>query len=57
MKERLPLLLVLSIPAAAILMGAISLYFAYQGPNPEIQVEKPPLTKTSFRRAEADDDH
>ena len=49
MRERLPLLLLISIPAAAVLMGVIALFLAYQGPDQEIAIQAPPLSKTSWR--------
>ena len=58
MKNRLPIILLISIPAAAVLMGAISLYFALQGPNQEIPLMDAPLTKTYWKQAaDAEDAH
>lgn len=59
MKKHLPVILLISIPAAAVLMGAISLYFALQGPGQEIPLLDPPLSKTSWQqpKSESADDH
>ena len=50
--KRLPVILLIAIPAAAVLMGAVSLYFALQGPDQEIPLLQAPLTKTSWQPAE-----
>jgi len=55
--KRLTLILVIAIPAAAVLMGAISLYFAVQGPDQEMPLEKAPLNKTSWQKTGGADDH
>ena len=54
--KRLPLIGLISIPAAAVVMGAISAYFAFQGPDQEIPVTEAPLTKTSWQKTEDGDD-
>lgn len=53
--KRLPLILLIAIPAAAVVMSSITMYFAFQGPNQEIQVKKAPLSKTSWRPIESDE--
>lgn len=57
--KRLPVILLIAIPAAAIVMGAISLYLAMQGPSQELPVTEAPLSKTSWqqRQPEGADDH
>lgn len=55
--KRLPLILLIAIPAAAVVMGAVSVYLAYQGPSQEIQLDGEPLSKTSWREAGGPDDH
>lgn len=52
MKKRLPLILLLSIPAAAVLMGMINMYLAYQGPDQEMPMVDAPLSKTSWQDPE-----
>ena len=54
MKKRLPVLLLIAIPAAAVVMSSITAYFAFQAENQEIRVESAPLSKTSWRPAEDD---
>ena len=54
LKDRLPVILLIAIPAAAVVMSSITAYFAYQGPNQEIRVESAPLSKTSWRSEEDD---
>jgi hypothetical protein len=54
LKDRLPVVLLIAIPAAAVVMSSITAYFAYQGPNQEIGVESAPLSKTSWRPEEDD---
>lgn len=51
------ILLIVGLPAAAVLMGAISLYLALQGPDQEIPVGEAPLTKTSWQKTGDADDH
>lgn len=55
--KRLPLYLLMAIPAAAVIMGAVSLYFALQGPDQEIPTTQAPLNKTSWQQPGAADDH
>jgi len=55
--KRLTLILVIAIPAAAVVMGAISLYLALQGPDQEMPLEKAPLNKTSWQKTGGADDH
>jgi hypothetical protein len=54
MKNRLPVILLIAIPAAAVVMSSITAYFAYQGPDQEIRVESAPMSKTSWREEEDD---
>ncbi len=54
MKKRLPVILLIAIPAAAVVMSSITAYFAFQGPDQEIRVESAPLSKTSWQPAEDD---
>ncbi|MGE0620999.1 MAG: hypothetical protein AB7I04_16080 [Pseudomonadales bacterium] len=54
--KRLPLILIIAIPLAAVLMGAVSLYLALQGPDQEIPLLQAPLTKTSWQQAEEPQD-
>lgn len=49
MKDRLTVILLMSIPAAAVVMGMITMYLAYQGPDQEIPVGEAPLSKTSWQ--------
>ena len=53
-KDRLPVILLIAIPAAAVVMSSITAYFAYQGGSQEIRVESAPLSKTSWRPEEDD---
>ena len=53
-KDRLPVILLIAIPAAAVVMSSITAYFAYQGGDQEIRVESAPLSKTSWRPEEED---
>ena len=57
MKEKWIILLLMAIPAAAVLMGAISMYLAYQGPSQEIPIVERPASKTSWTHDGGDDDH
>ena len=41
--------LVIGIPLAAVLMGAISLYVALANPDPGVVLDARPLSKTSHR--------
>lgn len=52
--KRLPLILLIAIPAASVVMGAISLYLATRGPSQEIELRAAPLDKTSWRDAAPD---
>ncbi len=53
-RQRLPVILLIAIPAAAVVMSSITAYFAYQGPDQEIQIESAPLSKTSWQSTEED---
>ncbi len=50
--KRLPVILLISIPAAAVVMGMITMYLAYQGPDQEIPVGDAPLSKTSWQTSQ-----
>jgi hypothetical protein len=52
--KRLPLYLLLTIPAAAVLMGIITLIVAFSHPPGEIRTTADPLSKTSWQRLEPD---
>ena len=54
MKKRLPVILLIAIPAAAVVMSSITAYFAFTGGDQEIRVEAAPLSKTSWWPAEDD---
>lgn len=55
--KRLTLYLVILIPAASVVMGMVSLYFAFSDPDPVVRLQDPPLSKTSWRdTVPADDD-
>lgn len=54
-RDRLPVILLIAIPAAAVVMSSITAYFAYQGPDQEIRVESAPMSKTSWRDEEDGD--
>lgn len=43
------LYLVIGIPLAAVLMGAVTLYVAFSNPDPGVQQDAVPLSKTSWR--------
>ena len=49
--KRLPVILLIGIPAASVVMGAITLYLATRGPSQEIEVHGKPLDKTSWQHA------
>ncbi len=49
--------LVILIPAASVVMGIIGAYFAFSAPDPEIQIQNSPLSKTSWQQDEQADDH
>jgi len=51
MKHRM-LYLVIGIPVAAILMGIINLYIAMSNPDPGVDLDGRPLSKTSHRNPE-----
>ena len=54
MIKRVPIIvLLIAIPAAAVVMGAITMYLAFQGPNQEVLKDGAPLSKTSWRGEEA----
>ena len=57
MKDRWIILLLMAIPAAAVLMGAISMYLAYQGPDQEILIRERPASKTSWQQNGEADEH
>ena len=54
MMKRLPVILLIAIPAAAVVMGAITMYLAFEGPDQEIRLDGAPLSKTSWRPAESE---
>ena len=54
MMKRLPIILLIAIPAAAVVMGVITMYLAFQGPDQEIQMDGEPLSKTSWQSGETD---
>ena len=43
------IVLLIAIPAAAVLMGAITAYLAVSTPEAAVEREAPPLSKTSWR--------
>ena len=47
--KRITLYLVILIPAASVVMGAVNLYFAFSDPDPVVRLQDPPLGKTSWR--------
>lgn len=51
MKNRI-LYLVIGIPAAAVLMGIVTLYLAFSNPDPGVPMDQPALSKTSWKAAE-----
>lgn len=51
MKPRI-LYLIVGIPAAAVVMGMITLYLAFSHPDQSIVVERPALSKTSWQTEE-----
>ena len=51
-RDRLPVILLIAIPFAAVVMSSIMAYFAYQGPDQEIRIDEAPMSKTSWRPAE-----
>ena len=52
MIKRLPLILLIAIPAAGVVMSSITMYFAFSGPDQEMQVKQAPMSKTSWRPEE-----
>jgi hypothetical protein len=42
--------LLIALPAAAVIMGSITLYFAITTPEAVVVREAPPLSKTSWRQ-------
>lgn len=54
MMKRLPIILVIAIPAAAVVMGMITMYLAFQGPDQEVLIDGAPLSKTSWRPEETE---
>ena len=50
--KRLPVILLIAIPAASVIMGLITAYLAFSGPDQEIRAEQAPLDKSSWRKAE-----
>ena len=57
MKDRWIILLLMAIPLAAVLMGAVSMYLAYQGPDQEMLIREPPASKTSWQQHGGPDEH
>ncbi|MEM8768489.1 MAG: hypothetical protein AAGE43_13655 [Pseudomonadota bacterium] len=49
MKDRLPLYLLITIPAAAVIMSSITMFFALSGPSQEIPLDDAPMSKTSWQ--------
>jgi len=43
------LYLVIGIPVAAVLMGVVTLYVAFSNPDPGVQRDGAPLSKTSWQ--------
>lgn len=44
--------LVIGIPAAAVLMGAVTIWIAMSNPDPGVELDARPLSKTSYRNPE-----
>jgi hypothetical protein len=44
------LYLVVGIPASAVLVGMVLLYVAFTNADPGIEVDVPPMSKTSWRK-------
>ena len=57
MKDRWIILLLMAIPAAAVLMGAVGMYLAYQGPDQEMPIQERPASKTSWQQNRETDEH
>lgn len=58
MSKRAPLYLylIIAIPATSVIMGGVSIYFAYSDPDQEVIEVAPAMSKTSWRDAtEADE--
>ena len=51
--KRLPLILLIAIPATSVLMGIITMILAFSGPSQEIPIREMPLNKTSWQVDEA----
>ena len=47
--KRLPLLLIIALPALSVIMGLVTLYVAFSGPQQELSIDRPPLDKTSWQ--------
>lgn len=45
------LYLVIGIPASAVLLGMVLLYVAFTNADPGIEIDEPPMSKTSWREA------
>lgn len=45
------LYLVIGIPAASIVMGIVVLYLAFSNADPGIDLDQPPLSKSSWRES------
>ncbi len=50
--KHVPIMLLISIPLASVLMGAVMLYFALQSPVGTSQLDSAPLTKTSWQQTQ-----
>ncbi len=50
--KRRMVVLVIAIPAAAVLMSAVTVYVAVSTPEAVVKREAPPLSKTSWREQE-----
>lgn len=46
------LYLIIGIPAAAVLMGAVTLYIAFSNADPGVHIERAPMSKTSWQETE-----
>jgi len=49
------LVMIILIPAASVVMGLATLYFAFNEPDPVVQTHQQPLGKTSWRDAPLED--
>lgn len=45
------LYLVIGIPASAVLLGMVLLYVAFTNADPGIEIDEPPMSKSSWREA------